>query len=202
MPKETHISKGIATVFGILTVSVIAGLVTMITIYKMERALIDPTPLPTFLPPTEPPRPVLRLPRSVIPFSYEVFLQPHLYSRIIEEVNVTSPNQTMLFTGNSTVNFYCTQRTSFIYLHSLDLNVSGAVVRNLKDNSETEVSDLSHEEVGDFLVVELNDALEENGTYSLFLDFNGEIAENFEGLYLSTYVEDSPEDEDDPNADR
>uniref|UniRef100_A0A8C2X9V6 Aminopeptidase n=1 Tax=Cyclopterus lumpus TaxID=8103 RepID=A0A8C2X9V6_CYCLU len=190
MAKESGISKILAGTFVFLTISVIAGIVTMIIFYKTEIALMDPTPRPMFTSSTTSLPPVIRLPKNLVPQSYQVFLQPHLYTRIIEVVNVTSPNQTMLFTGNSTVTFHCVQGTSVVYLHSRNLDVSGPVVMNKDTNERIGVSSMKNEEdTRNFLEIQLNAALEAGGNYSLFLAFNGEITENLNGT-LSNYFDD------------
>uniref|UniRef100_A0A3B4UNY3 Aminopeptidase n=1 Tax=Seriola dumerili TaxID=41447 RepID=A0A3B4UNY3_SERDU len=196
MPKQIHISQAIAATFVVLTVSAIAGLVTMIIMYQSELSTMNPTPPPTIPSTTTAPPPVMRLPKNLIPESYEVVLWPHLYTQITEVINVTSPNQTMLFTGNSTVNFHCVQRTSTIYLHSMDLNVSDAKVKDRDKNLNIAVTSMYyHEDQSDFLVVELNSALMAEGNYSLFLSFNGEISEALDGLYVSSYMEGDPDEE-------
>uniref|UniRef100_A0A8C2XAC1 Aminopeptidase n=1 Tax=Cyclopterus lumpus TaxID=8103 RepID=A0A8C2XAC1_CYCLU len=193
MAKESGISKILAGTFVFLTISVIAGIVTMIIFYKTEIALMDPTPRPMFTSSTTSLPPVIRLPKNLVPQSYQVFLQPHLYTRIIEVVNVTSPNQTMLFTGNSTVTFHCVQGTSVVYLHSRNLDVSGPVVMNKDTNERIGVSSMKNEEdTRNFLEIQLNAALEAGGNYSLFLAFNGEITENLNGVFVSTYAQGSP----------
>ncbi|KAF0040887.1 hypothetical protein F2P81_006785 [Scophthalmus maximus] len=202
MPKNNYKSKIIAATFVLLTLAVIGGIVTMIIFYNNQISTMNPTPRPTFPPTTAAPPPSMRLPRNLIPESYEIFLQPHLYSRIIEEVNVTSPNQTTLFTGNSTVHFKCVQRTRSIYLHSVDLVVSNSVVKN-KDTDERIHSTVKYPKgSGEFLEVQLNEALEAGGNYSLFLAFKGEISESLYALYVSSYIEGVPDYEGDTNAQR
>uniref|UniRef100_UPI0037E79971 alanyl (membrane) aminopeptidase-like b n=1 Tax=Semicossyphus pulcher TaxID=241346 RepID=UPI0037E79971 len=204
MAKNSAVSKVIAIAFVVLTASAIAGIVTMVILYKTQIATMNPTPRPTYPATTVGPPPVMRLPKNLIPQNYEVFLQPHLYTKIIEEVNVTSPNQTMLFTGNSTVHFHCVQKTNTIYLHSSDLAVSGPVVKDKDQKNELiVVSSMKQYENGtNFLEIHLRDALEAGGNYSLFLAFKGEISESLEGLFLSTYVHGQPAYEGDTDADR
>ncbi|XP_049928174.1 alanyl (membrane) aminopeptidase-like b [Epinephelus moara] len=203
MPKKSIISKAFGAAFVILTVSVIAGIAIMIIFYNTELSTLNPTPRPTFLPTTQGPPPAMRLPKNLIPHSYKVFLQPHLYTRIIEEVNVTSPNQTMLFTGNSTVNFHCVQRTNTIYLHSSDLTVSNPLVMNRDTNEMISVSTMRDHFNGTyFLEIQLNDALEAEGNYSLFLAFKGDMSQSLDAMYPSTYVEGVPAHEGDKNTER
>uniref|UniRef100_A0A8C9X615 Aminopeptidase n=1 Tax=Sander lucioperca TaxID=283035 RepID=A0A8C9X615_SANLU len=194
MPKTSVVSKAIAAAFVVLTVSVIGGIITMIILYKTEISTMNPTPRPTRPVSTTVLPPVMRLPKNLIPLSYKVFLMPQLYTRIIEKVNVTSPNQTMDFLGNSTVSFQCVERTSTIYLKSMNLAVSNGKVKNENTNKMIEVSAMkTHRDDTNFLEIQLREALEEGGNYSLFLTFKGEISENLDGMYVSTYVEGVPE---------
>ncbi|XP_034444137.1 aminopeptidase Ey-like [Hippoglossus hippoglossus] len=192
-------SKLIAGACVVLTISVIAGIVTMVVFYTTQISTMNPTPRPTFLPTTTQLPPDRRLPRNLVPESYEVVLQPHFYTRIIEVVNVTSPNQSTLFTGNSTVYFKCVQKTSSIYLHSRELEVSDSVVKN-RDNLNEEIrSSVVDPGNLDFMEIQLNVALEAGGNYSLFLNFKGESMGTMDGLFLSTYLEGVPEYEGDMN---
>lgn len=202
MPKVSFISKALAATFVVLTVSVIAGLITMIVLYKTQISTMNPTPRPTLPSTTMGPPPVMRLPKNLVPEKYTIFLQPHFYTRIIEEVNVTSPNQT-LFTGNSTVEFHCAQGTSTIYLHSKDLMITDPAVMNKDTSEKIHVSSMKHHtDESNFLEIQLDDALEAGNNYSLFLAFSGEVSENLEALYLSTYVEGVPVYEGDTSTQR
>ncbi|KAA8590666.1 hypothetical protein FQN60_014616 [Etheostoma spectabile] len=194
MPKTSVMSKAIAAAFVVLTASVIGGIITMIILYKTEIATMNPTPRPTRPVTTTALPPVMRLPRNLIPLSYKVFLTPHLYTRIIEEVNVTSPNQTLEFFGNSTVHFQCVERTSTIYLKSMNLAVSDGKVTNENTNKMIGVSAMkTHTDDTNFLEIHLKEALEEGESYSLSLSFKGDISEQLDGMYVSTYVEGVPE---------
>nr|XP_019964347.1 PREDICTED: aminopeptidase N-like [Paralichthys olivaceus] len=188
-------SKLLAGAFVVLTISIIAGMAIMIIFYQSQISAMNPTPRPTFAPTTTELPPEGRLPRDLVPESYEVVLQPHFYTRIIEVENVTSPNQTSHFTGNSTVNFKCVQKTSSIFLHSKGLEVSDSMVKNRDDVDEKIRSSVVYPGYSDFLEIQLNVALEAGGNYSLFLNFKGEMTDNLEGLYLSTYSEGDSEEE-------
>ncbi|XP_034031432.1 aminopeptidase N-like [Thalassophryne amazonica] len=197
MSKGSLISKAVAAVAVILTVSVIGGIITMVIVYEKMLATLNPTPRPTLPTTTTAPPPVLRLPGSLIPESYKIYLQLHFYPKIIKEVNVTSPNQTMLFTGNSTVKFRCIQTTKTIYLHSDQLKVYGEKVVNTETNEVIGVYSVSSEDSPkNFLKIMLNDMLEKGGSYSLFLTFKGEMS-GLTGLYMSTYTEGPTGDGDD-----
>ncbi|XP_041795824.1 alanyl (membrane) aminopeptidase a [Chelmon rostratus] len=200
MPKVCFTSKAVASAFAILTVSAIAGIVTMIILYTTEISTTDPTPTVTSATPGPPP--VTRLPKNLVPHSYKIFLQPHLYTRIIEMGNDTSPNQTKVFTGNSTVNFHCVETTKTIYLNSKDLTVFDPVVTNTKHNEMIGVAEMKHrEDQRNLLEIQLNETLEAGGNYSLFLAFKGELSQ-LDGLFVSTYHEGKPAYEGDTNTKR
>uniref|UniRef100_A0A8C6PM49 Aminopeptidase n=1 Tax=Nothobranchius furzeri TaxID=105023 RepID=A0A8C6PM49_NOTFU len=173
MPPKTGLSKLFAVAFIVLTAAAIAGMVAMLIVYKTQIAEMNPTPRPTMPSTTMAPPPAMRLPRNLLPESYNIFIQLQLYIKIIEEVNVTSPNQTLLFSGNSTVHFHCVERTSRIYLHSNGPTVSAPRLID-KDTNE---------------LLQLSEYLEAGRNYSLFLAFEGEMSENLEALYVSKYVE-------------
>ncbi|XP_061577195.1 alanyl (membrane) aminopeptidase-like b [Cololabis saira] len=198
MAMTSATSKVLASCFAVLAVSVIAGTITMGVVYHFEMLEINPTRRPDTSS-TVPPIPTLRLPKTLVPDTYTLVLQPHLYTRIVEEVNVTTPNQTLLFTGNSTVSFQCVKETRAIYLHSKDLKIhSRRVYNNTKEDTEEDIRISSwkvHEDESDFLEIQLSEPLKAGGNYSLFLEFSGAISDTLEALFVSTYVEQDTNEE-------
>ncbi|KAM9854309.1 alanyl (membrane) aminopeptidase-like b [Aulostomus maculatus] len=191
---QSHTSKAFAGAFAVLTVTIIGGIVTMTIMYNTQISTMNPTPRPADPSTTMGPAPVMRLPKSLVPESYKIFLHSHLYSQIIEVVNVTTPNQTMLFTGNSTVNFHCVQKTATIYLHSSELELSKPTVRNRDSDEVIRVSHMDYpSKKRHFLEIHLKEALVAGANYSLFLAFKGEISTALQGLYVSTYHESFPD---------
>nr|XP_046249908.1 alanyl (membrane) aminopeptidase a [Scatophagus argus] len=197
MPRNSFISKAVASAFVILTISAIAGMITMVIMYKREIEPLNPTERPTMATTTPSPPPVMRLPKNLIPYSYKISLRLRLYTRIIEEVNVTSPNQTLQFSGSSIVNFDCVQSTTTIFLHSKDLFIyPNAQVMNIKTEKTIHVLKMiNHKDSSDFLEIQLGETLVQEESYSLLLNFMGKISENLDGLYLSTYHEGKPDKE-------
>ncbi|XP_075998159.1 aminopeptidase N-like [Genypterus blacodes] len=205
MAIKSSTSKTIAIVFVVLTFSAIAGIVGLLIVYKTKISKLNPMPRPTYTTPTYPTGlpPDYRLPGNFVPESYEVNLQPHFYSRIIEDVNVnvTSPNQTMLFTGNCTVHIRCVQNTRTILLHSNNLTLSETKLLNRNTNEMITITRTEHHEgLSDFLELQLDDVLKEGENYSLFMAFRGETADSGTGLILSQYKEGVPGERD--NAER
>uniref|UniRef100_A0A3Q0RHY4 Aminopeptidase n=1 Tax=Amphilophus citrinellus TaxID=61819 RepID=A0A3Q0RHY4_AMPCI len=197
MPLKFGMSKAFAIAFGVMTASAIGGMFTMIILYKTETHNMTMTPPPTQPSTTLPPPPVMRLPKTLVPQKYDIVLWVHLYTKIIVEgnmtnPNITTPNQTMLFTGNSTVHFHCVQKTMSIFLNSKDLTVDAPVVRNKDTNKNVPVSGLKHyDDESDFLEVQLKEPLEAGGNYSLLLAFRGDVSDNLEGLYVSRYTDEA-----------
>ncbi|MEQ2180919.1 hypothetical protein GOODEAATRI_006187 [Goodea atripinnis] len=194
MPKKSGISKGFAVAFVVLTVCAIAGMISMMVVYEIQTNGLNMTAPPIITTSTPPPPPVMRLPRSLIPESYDIILQPHLYTSIKEEVNVTTPNQTLTFTGNSTVHFQCHQDTTYIFLHSLGLNVFAPRVIDKDTGNPIKVRSVKHhEDVSHFLEINVDGRFKAGGNYSLFLAFEGEISEYLQALYVSKYTETNKE---------
>lgn len=59
-----------------------------------------------------------------------------------------------------------------------------------------------HEDESNFLEIQLDGALEAGGNYSLSLAFKGEISENLDALFVSTYYEGYPAYEGDTDTER
>uniref|UniRef100_A0AAY4B2B0 Aminopeptidase n=1 Tax=Denticeps clupeoides TaxID=299321 RepID=A0AAY4B2B0_9TELE len=188
MGGKVYISKTLAATTVLMTFSAIIGIITMIAVYQLEVMSLPPTkppePTTTETIPTGPP-PSMRLPGNVIPESYKVFLQPYLYTEIS---NVT--NQTFLFTGNSTVQLRCMEKSKNIFLHSKDLVLKAIRLTDLDENVNLEVTHHVNESDSDSNFLEIrveNEVLRENGSYSLFTAFEGILHDDLEGFYRSEY---------------
>lgn len=187
-------SKILAIATVVLTISSVAGIVTMLSIYQRMIAIVKPTPPPkpnaTDLLPTGPP-PNLRLSEYVVPQTYDLTLQPLLY---IQEPTGNTTNQTLEFKGSSIVTFMCFQRTKRIFIHSKDLflNEESARVTDTDQGTNIPISRIKEfKDDSDFLEINLDGLLEVGGNYSLFLEFSGVLGENLAGLYVSKYTDTS-----------
>lgn len=191
MPRKSSLSMGFAIALAILTISAIGGMISMIIVFEIEKSQINMTEPPTTVPPTMAPLPTSwRLPRYLIPERYEITIQVDLYTRIVEEVNVTTPNQTLHFHGNSTVHFQCHRDTDVIFLHSLGLKVSSPRVINKDTKEEMKAKTPEYWTDGsDFLEIKTEELFITDGSYSLFLEFEGELSEYLDAFYVSRYAE-------------
>ncbi|XP_029697770.1 aminopeptidase N isoform X1 [Takifugu rubripes] len=180
MPKQSFISRT-AVVLVVLTVFIIAGIITVVILFNNDLSHLRTTKV----------LPSMRLPKNLLPHSYKVVLQPHLYTQVMEEENGTSVNQTLQFNGISVVNFHCVEKTQTIYLHSKDLLITKIpVVKNQRRKVSLKVSQtVFHNDPSDFMEIYLEEPLETGEDYSLRLEFWGQMSEASAGLYVSAYHE-------------
>uniref|UniRef100_A0A674CM14 Aminopeptidase n=1 Tax=Salmo trutta TaxID=8032 RepID=A0A674CM14_SALTR len=195
MATGVYISKFLAIAIVVLTVSSIGGIITMIIVYENERIKTQPTAPPTTnstTPYPAGPPPNMRLPGNLIPESYDIVLQPHLY---IVMNNTT--NQSLVFTGNSTVYFRCVENTKTIVLHSKEQNVTAVKVTDLDKEKIIKVDNtILYSNESNFLEIVLDSVLVKDGNYSLFTAFEGELLDDLAGFYMSSYKK-GPSTEDD-----
>ncbi|KAA0714960.1 Aminopeptidase N [Triplophysa tibetana] len=197
MGKGVIMSKSLAIAIGVLTVSSVFGVVAMLVVYRIQIARNPPQPPPTLQTttpiPTAPPA-SLRLPDHLIPESYEVFLQPHLYTELPD--NITE--QSFVFKGNSTVRLRCIKDSKSIFLHVRGLNVTDVRVTNTDFGKRLSVSHYEiHQNESNFLEIQLEDVLLGNGSrYELFTAFEGELLDDLSGFYVSRYTVKGKDDKD------
>ncbi|XP_030620469.1 alanyl (membrane) aminopeptidase-like b [Chanos chanos] len=189
MAKAVRISKVLAIVTVVLTISAIGGIASMLAVYLIQIQKNPPTPPPTIVSttafPTGPP-PTMRLPQNVFPVSYRIHLQPYLYAA---PSNTTK--QSFVFTGNSTVIIKCVETTKSIFLQSKDLNVTSVTVYDSISGDDLVESYQLHDGESNFLEIQLKDILYGNESfYEVFTAFEGELMDDLTGLYVSTYTED------------
>ncbi|XP_068595878.1 aminopeptidase Ey-like [Brachionichthys hirsutus] len=207
MGKGFYISKSVGVVAVVLGAGALATIIALSVVYSQEKAKNKNDMLPT--PPTtaatttattvEPsvtpapsnePWDKYRLPTNLVPEHYNVTLWPRL-----------TPNKTTglyIFTGESTVEFNCSQETDLILIHSNKLNYT------LQDGYLAKLISLSGVDapsikcswlhvVTQYLVLQLNGNLTKGQKYLLFTEFTGELADDLGGFYRSEYTEDGKE---------
>lgn len=126
-----------------------------------------------------------RLPKTLIPDSYQVTLRPYL-----------TPNEQGLyiFKGNSTVRFTCNETTNVIIIHSKKLNYTDqgnhkVVLRALGDPPAPDIDKTELVERTEYLVVHLQGSLVKGHQYEMFSEFQGELADDLAGFYRSEYMD-------------
>lgn len=187
MAKGVYISKTLAIATVVLTLSALGGIIVMVTLYQMQIAKMPPQPLPSLRPTTPIPTglpPTLRLPDNLIPHSYKINLQPHLYTKL---PNATE--QDYIFEGNSTVRFKCVKDTWTIFLHALDLSIDQVEVTHSNTRENIAVDRYTLHNDSHFFEIVLKKQLVGNGDYyELFTKFKGKLLDDLTGLYTSQYT--------------
>ncbi|CAN9498611.1 unnamed protein product [Ophioblennius macclurei] len=189
MAPRLRVSRILAAVCVVFAISVIAGMITMVTFFEIQSSRLNATPFPTVESTTPAPAPETRLPRTLQPESYELFFQPLFYTELPKDQNGTRSQQNTLFSGNATVTLLCLETTASIFFHSRDLNLSGAAVEDVDAKRHIAAQLLPQESEAHIREVRLQGALQQGRTYRLSLDFQGEMSLSLEGLYLSQYQE-------------
>ncbi|NWQ94769.1 AMPN Aminopeptidase, partial [Burhinus bistriatus] len=123
-----------------------------------------------------------RLPKTLMPESYEVTLQPFL---------TPDANNMYIFKGNSSVVFVCTQATDLILIHSNKLNYTLHSLQAVDGSSVPRISNTWLETPTQYLVVQLDGQLQKDQRYRLSSVFTGELADDLSGFYRSEYVDES-----------
>uniref|UniRef100_A0A4W6G5D0 Aminopeptidase n=1 Tax=Lates calcarifer TaxID=8187 RepID=A0A4W6G5D0_LATCA len=198
MGKVYYISKNVGLGLLVLGVSALATIIALSIAYDKEKAKNQgrpgdgaadstsmPTPPATLFTPKEP-WDRYRLPDSLVPVSYNVTLWPRL-----------EPNADGLyiFTGHSAVVFKCVKETDLIIIHSNKLNLTNFHGHLAKLSGLDEVTAPTIQKSWlvvktEFLVLQLRSRLAVGATYVLYIEFQGELADDLEGFYRSEYTED------------
>lgn len=123
-----------------------------------------------------------RLPRSLVPKSYDIKLMPFINSA-----------QNFTYSGNVRIIIKCTGKTSNITLHSLELSIDekDVTVHWLKSPYDKKVSLEIAEQYIDllrqFYVIKMVKELQAGETYEVRIKYRGVLSEHMVGFYRSSY---------------
>ncbi|XP_021377931.1 uncharacterized protein LOC110466016 isoform X1 [Mizuhopecten yessoensis] len=121
----------------------------------------------------------VRLPRSVLPSSYELQMFPNFYE--------ADPAQ-FTFNGNITMYVRCVERTNNITLHAVNLDIDEQTIRLAdKTGGEVTVSKVSQDNDRQFVILHLSGYLTAGRNYTLSMSFSGQLGDNMVGMYYSSY---------------
>lgn len=200
MAKGFYISKTLGILGIVLGVAAVCTIVALSVVYAQEKnknaensataPTLPGTTTSTATPATTVDGSLLwnqyRLPKTLIPDSYQVTLRPYL----------TPNNQGLyIFQGNSTVRFTCNETTNVIIIHSKKLNytLKGnhlVELRALGGSPAPTINKTELVERTEYLVVHLNGQLVKGNQYEMDSQFQGELADDLAGFYRSEYEED------------
>nr|XP_034325215.1 endoplasmic reticulum aminopeptidase 1 isoform X2 [Crassostrea gigas] len=115
-----------------------------------------------------------RLPQSVIPLEYDIFLHPNLTE--------------FMFSGKVEIKCVIRETTNFIVLHSKDLVISQTTLTTIPSNEQKEVR-LQMKNDTDQLFLIMEDAIPKDAEILITIVFDGILTRNGDGFYLSNYVD-------------
>lgn len=115
-----------------------------------------------------------RLPQSVIPLEYDIFLHP----------NLTEAR----FLGKVEIKCVIRETTNFVVLHSKDLVISQTILTTIPSNEQKEVR-LQMKNDTDQLYLIMEDAIPKDAEILITIVFDGILTINGDGFYLSNYVD-------------
>ena len=110
------------------------------------------------------------LPTNVTPLHYDLTLEPKF--------------DTFKFNGQETIDFKVNERTDYITLNSLEIEIQEAKL------DEVPIKDISYDTDKQTVTFKLPDHLVEGSQAQLHLKFIGELNDKMAGFYRSTYKED------------
>ncbi|XP_022366845.1 aminopeptidase N isoform X1 [Enhydra lutris kenyoni] len=205
MAKGFYISKALGILFIILGVAAACTIIALSVVYAQEKnkntgssadgstaspmtptapTATGSTTAATTLDQTKPWN-RYRLPKALIPSSYNVTLRPYF-----------TPNNDSLYTfsGKSTVRFLCNESTNVIIIHSKKLNytiIQGqrVALRGVGGIQAPAIDRTELVELTEYLVVHLREPLQVNSQYEMYSEFQGELADDLAGFYRSEYME-------------
>ncbi|XP_076880953.1 aminopeptidase N-like [Brachyhypopomus gauderio] len=191
MGKGYYISKQLAMATALLAVLAASTIVTLSVVYTKEKskgqsADVSSLPPPPSAPVSSDPWDKYRLPGALSPRYYNVTLWPRL---------TTDNRGVYLFTGNSGVAFVCVEETDLILIHSHKLNLTlfgglHAKLSGMHGMTAPAVKKTWFQLETQYLVVQLKGKLKPGKSYWLYVEFQGELADDLEGFYRSEYEED------------
>jgi aminopeptidase N len=141
------------------------------------------SPLTTIGETTEPPMiKDVRLPRAIKPISYDIVIVPNL------------SGENFTFEGDIAIKLHVDASCRNITLHSWTLKIRRDFVKiftlegNGTDGDEVYVKDQFFVEEKQFLVIETKDELQKGKDYLLKMKYMGQITDNLQGFYKSSYT--------------
>ncbi|NXU33754.1 AMPN Aminopeptidase, partial [Drymodes brunneopygia] len=196
MASGFFISKPVGIVAIVLCLGAVATIIALSVVYAQEKnkgptsdvganSTVGPTTSTT--PAPNNPWNRWRLPATLKPESYEVSLQPFL---------TPDANNMYIFKGNSSVVFVCVEATNLILIHSNKLNytMQGKFHATLQAEGGGKVPTITRtwlETPTQYLVVQLDSALQQGQRYRLSSSFTGELADDLAGFYRSEYTDEA-----------
>ena len=115
----------------------------------------------------------IRLPSSIAPLEYDIYLHPNLTQR--------------QFSGDVNIKCKVIEETKFIVLHSRDLVVSNFLVKILPDNEEKKITKHLEYVKNEQIYLDLESSIPAGNEILIKMHFEGKLIKKLSGFYLSSY---------------
>ncbi|NWR74892.1 AMPQ Aminopeptidase, partial [Centropus unirufus] len=186
-----YVGRRAAALLATLLLALLAALLALAALYGRCRQQA-PTETPSSISPASPipaapPGPApgsgLRLPRHVLPLHYDLELWPRVRR---------GQEGPFSFSGQVNITVLCRQDTGAVMLHSAGLSTRAAPdVRapSPEPGAALEVAGMRQDEEEEVVVLEMREQLRAGRRYVLQLEFQGQLHENLDGLFLTRYTD-------------
>lgn len=117
----------------------------------------------------------IRLPPSISPLEYDIYLHPNLTQR--------------KFSGDVTIKCQVLEKTDFVVLHSTDLVVTQVSVKTLPDNDEKKITKQLEYTKNEQIYLKLESSVSSGDKIHIKMHFEGKLIKKLSGFYLGTYTD-------------
>lgn len=117
----------------------------------------------------------IRLPPSISPLEYDIYLHPNLTQR--------------KFSGDVTIKCQVLEKTDFVVLHSRDLVVTQVSVKTLPDNDEKKITNQLEYTKNEQIYLKLESSVSSGDKILIKMHFEGKLIKKLSGFYLGTYTD-------------
>uniref|UniRef100_W5LQ28 Aminopeptidase n=1 Tax=Astyanax mexicanus TaxID=7994 RepID=W5LQ28_ASTMX len=182
MGKGLYISKSVGITLIVLAVAAVATIIALSVVFHNEKSRTVEKPQINETDQWK----SYRLPGTLSPQYYNITLWPRL---------VPDANGMYIFTGHSGVAFTCVKETGLILIHSNKLNYTltpeghHAKLTGLEGAEAPAIKKTWLEVETQYLVIQLSETLQVGKIYWLYMEFQGELANDLGGFYRSEYFE-------------
>ncbi len=122
----------------------------------------------------------IRLPKSVIPINYDIFMHPNL--------------TTFHFSGTVNIELKILQSTSFVVLHLKNINISSPEMKfSQSSKKKVPIVRMLQYQKHEQLYIEFDRGLQPNKRYILTIKFKGILNDLMTGFYRSSYTTETGE---------
>jgi hypothetical protein len=125
-----------------------------------------------------------RLPKHLSPYYYDLYVSTNLN----DEIKMNNYN------GTVKIYFECINLTNKIIFHARSLKILNETIEVLELNGKKlEISKVAYEINTEFFIIELNNSLQINKNYSVFLNYYGNLKQDMAGFFRSSYIDSNGE---------